>query len=147
MTVPTGAGRGACGADLCSLPLYVPSSPDFSLGLGNKLSEAKDSGGLERSCSVAAGRPSGVRDAPRLAERRPSPHRLPAPEAAPRQRTSRKRPRRETARAPTEGSQGPPRRSVRRGGGLTVTGSHRGQDSCRSRFRGPRGRAPWREVF
>lgn len=72
MTVPTGAGRGACRADLCSLPLYVPSSPDFSLGLGNKLSEAKDSGGLERSCSVAAGRPSGVRDAPRLAERRPS---------------------------------------------------------------------------
>lgn len=50
MTVPTGAGRGACRADLCSLPLYVPSSPDFSLGLGNKLSEAKDSGGLERSC-------------------------------------------------------------------------------------------------
>lgn len=74
MTVPTGAGRGACGADLCSLPLYVPSSPDFSLGLGNKLSEAKDSGGLERSCSVAAGRPSGVRDAPRLAGRHPRPH-------------------------------------------------------------------------
>lgn len=74
MTVPTGAGRGACRADLCSLPLYVPSSPDFSLGLGNKLSEAKDSGGLERSRSVAAGRPSGVRDAPRLAGRHPRPH-------------------------------------------------------------------------